>query len=73
LDDVVVLLRPVNTAPQLPDVDQIADDVKRFTFVLAQKSQKRAGIGAARVQMNVGNPGGAHFSYTREVRTRDFK
>src|ERR1700682_3838814 len=50
LDDVVVLLRPIDSAPHLPDIDQIADDVERFEFVIAQKIPKRAGVAAARSQ-----------------------
>src|SRR5213592_5260503 len=37
LDDVVVLLRPVTAATQLPDVDQIAHDIERLAFVFAQE------------------------------------
>ena len=37
LNDVVMLLRPVTAATQLPDVDQIADHVKRLKFVLTQE------------------------------------
>src|SRR5881398_3990624 len=60
LDDVVVLLRPVTAATQLPDVDQIAHDIERFAFVLAQEFEQRTGIAAARAQMDVGNPRRAH-------------
>jgi len=48
LDDVVVLLRPVTTATQLPDIDQIAHDIERLAFVFAQEIEQRAGIAATR-------------------------
>src|SRR5205823_2026275 len=56
LDDVVMLLRPVNPAPQLPDVDQIAHDIECLELVLAQKIEQRACVRATRAQMNIGNP-----------------
>ena len=37
LDDVVVLLRPINSATQLPDIDQTADDVESADLVIAQE------------------------------------
>src|SRR5437868_4763921 len=60
LDNVVVLLRPVTAAAQLPDVDQIAHYIERFAFVLAQEFEQRTCIAAARAQMDVGNPRRAH-------------
>src|SRR5436190_8926745 len=53
LNDVVMLLRPINPAPQLPDVDQITDNVERLEFVFAQKIEQRAGVGTAGAQMHV--------------------
>ena len=37
LHDVIVLLRPINAAAHLPDVDQVAHDVEHFEIVLAQE------------------------------------
>ncbi len=37
LNHVVMLLRPINPTPQLPDVDQVAHNVEPLEFVLAQK------------------------------------
>src|SRR5438552_16232048 len=56
LDDVIVLLRPVATTAQLPDVDQVAHDVKRFELIFAQEIEQRARVRATRAQMDVGNP-----------------
>ena len=56
LDDVVVLLRPVNPAPQRPDVDQVAHDVQRAKIILPQKVQQRSSIATARAQVRVGDP-----------------
>src|SRR5947208_5261471 len=60
LDDVVVLLQPVTAATQLPDVDQIAHDIKRFAFVFAQEVEQRAGVAASRAQVHIGNPSRSH-------------
>ena len=62
LNDVVVLLRPVDTAPQLPDVDQVADDIKSLAIIIAQEIKERARVRAARPEMNIGNPRAAHSS-----------
>ena len=37
LNDVVMLLRPVTAATQLPDVDQVAHHIERFEFVFTQE------------------------------------
>ncbi len=37
LDHVVVLLRPVNSATQRPNIDQVAHDIESIEIVLAQK------------------------------------
>src|SRR5947207_13005363 len=56
LDDVVVLLRPINSAPHLPDVDEIPDEVERLELMVAQKLKERAGVAAPRAEMHVGDP-----------------
>jgi hypothetical protein len=38
LNDVIMLLGPVNPAPQLPDVDQIAHNVQSLEVVIPQES-----------------------------------
>ena len=58
LDHVVVLLRPVNSATQRPDIDQVADDVERIEIVLAQKIEQRSGVAATRTQVGIGDPRG---------------
>src|SRR5438128_4934269 len=37
LNNVVMLLRPINTAPQLPDVDQVPSHKECFDFELERK------------------------------------
>src|SRR5207237_7607095 len=44
LDDVVVLLRPVNSAPQRPDVDQVAHDVQRRKSFSRKKSNSAVAL-----------------------------
>ncbi len=56
LDHVVVLLRPINSTTQRPDIDQVADDVQNLEVVFAQKIQQRRGVAAARTQVRVGDP-----------------
>ena len=56
LNDIVMLLRPVNPAAQLPDVDQVAHHIKSLKFVLAQKIEQRARVRATRAQMHVRDP-----------------
>src|SRR6266700_3461593 len=36
-DEFVVILRPVASASQLPDIDQIADDIELLAIVIAQE------------------------------------
>jgi hypothetical protein len=56
LDDVIVLLGPVNSAAKLPGVNQIADDVKGGNFVGPQKFEERRCIAPARPEMDIRNP-----------------
>ena len=56
LDDVVMLLRPVNTTPERPDVDQIADDIERLEIILLQEGEQGIGVAAAGAEMHIGNP-----------------
>jgi len=58
LDDVVMGLRPVNSAPHLPDIDQVADDVESFEFVGSKEFEKSGGVAGAGAEMNVGDPCG---------------
>src|SRR5881398_2454872 len=53
LDEHVVLLRPVPLAPQLPAVNEIADDVKLLAFSRAQELQQLAHMGVPCTEMNV--------------------
>src|SRR5207302_256654 len=57
LDHVVVLLRPIATAPQLPDIDQIANDVEFLAIVIAQKLKHRLGVARPCSEMKIGDPG----------------
>jgi len=41
LNDVVMLLRPVNPAPQGPDINQVANNVEGVEFVLLEEMEKR--------------------------------
>ena len=73
LDDVVMLLRPIDSAPHLPDIDQIADDVERLEIVVAQEFQERCGVAAAGPEVDVGNPGGAQAAKRGVLTTRKFR
>ena len=56
LDHVIVLLWPINSPPQRPNVDQVAHDVQRVEISLAQKVQQRSSVATARAQVRVGDP-----------------
>ncbi len=53
LDDVVVLLRPVNPAPEGPNINEVTDNVERVELVLLQEIEKRVRAAATGAQMNV--------------------
>lgn len=53
LDDVVVLLWPINSAAQGPDVDEVSYHIKRLEIILPQKIQQRRCIAAARAQVSI--------------------
>jgi hypothetical protein len=56
LHHVVVRLRPVPAAPQLPAVDDVAHQVQRLAVHRAQEVQQRCGLAAGRAQVQVGDP-----------------
>src|SRR5438067_9802254 len=56
LDDVVVLLRPINSAPHLPDIDKIPDDVERLELMVAEKLEEHAGVAAPGAEMHIRDP-----------------
>ena len=58
LNDVVMLLRPINATTQRPDIDQIANDIECVELILFQECEKSGGIAPSSPEMNVGNPGG---------------
>ena len=55
LHHVVVRLRPVPARPQLPAVDDVADQIDRLGIVIAQEIEQPFGLAAARAEMNIGN------------------
>ena len=58
LNDIVMRLGPVNAAPHLPDVDQVADDIQSLELVRPKEFEKRGGVAIACAEMNVGDPTG---------------
>jgi len=58
LHDVVVRLRPVPGAPQLPAVDDVADEVQRLALGVAQELEQGLGAAAWRAQVQVGDEDG---------------
>src|SRR5262245_46090406 len=55
LHDVVVRLRPVPGRLQRPAVDNIANQIDRFGFVIAEEVKKLVGLAAACSEVNVGD------------------
>ena len=70
LNHVVVLLRPINSATQRPDIDEVADDIERLEIVLAQKVEQSGGVAAARAQVRIGDPRGAIASRRKQFVSR---
>jgi hypothetical protein len=56
LDHVIVRLAPVPAAPELPGVDDVADQVEMLGLVVPQKVQQVFGLAAGGAQVHVGNP-----------------
>ena len=65
LDDVVVLLRPVTASTHLPDINEVAHDIKRVEIVFAQEIQQPVSPARTRSQMHIRNPGRSHASRDR--------
>ena len=59
LDDIVVLLRPVDASTQGPDIDQVAHKVEGVEFHILQEIQEHAGFASTRAEMNIRNPASA--------------
>ena len=56
LHDVVVRLLPVPAAPQLPAVDDVADEVEVIRFGAPQKLEQAGSLAAGRPQMGIRDP-----------------
>ena len=56
LDYVVMLLRPINSASHLPDIDQVANDIEGFEFVKTKELEESGRITVARAEVDIGNP-----------------
>ena len=56
LDEQVVVIGPIPFAPQLPAVDEVADDVKVLAFRVAQEIEQLADLRMFGSEMDVGNP-----------------
>ena len=68
LDDVVVRLRPVPVAAQLPAVDDVADQEQRLAVGAPQEVEQRARLAAGRAEVQVGDPDRAKLEPSEERR-----
>ena len=59
---VAVALRPVALLLQVPEVDDVADQVERLATHLANEIEQVFGAAAGKAQMNVGNPDAADIA-----------
>ena len=59
LNNVVVLLWPINSTTQRPDIDEIAHDVQCLEIVLAQKVEQCRRVTAACAQVRIRDPSGS--------------
>ena len=48
LNDVVVILGPVNGAPESPYIDQVSDKVEFLKFCVSEELEQRSGLAAPR-------------------------
>ena len=58
LHHVVVRLRPVPAALQLPSVEDVADQIEPVALDVADEVEQKLGLTAARAQMDVGDEDG---------------
>jgi hypothetical protein len=63
LHHVVVGLRPVPAAPQLPAIDDVAHQEQLLAVHAAQKVQQRLRLAARRAEVDVGNPHAAKAQF----------
>ena len=70
LDHVVVGARPIPRAPQLPAVDDVADEVQRLALRMTQEIEQRCGAAPRRAQVQVGDPQRAHAQHGGAVEDR---
>ena len=63
LHDVVMLLRPEPAGPQLPAVDDIADQIDGVGVVVAQEIEKMPGLTTACAEMHIGNKERTELDY----------
>jgi hypothetical protein len=56
LNHIVVVLRPVNSTFERPNVNKVTHDVEGFTFRCPEELKKSRSLTAPRPEMNVGNP-----------------
>jgi len=63
---VIVALDPEPGFLQAPEIDDVADEVKRVAVMAAEELQQKLRLAAPRSQMNVGNPNGAVAAAVRE-------
>jgi len=55
LHDVIVRLRPIPGGAQRPSIDDVADEINRFSVVMAEEIEKLVGLTAARTKMHIGD------------------
>ena len=70
LNHVIVLLRPINSPTQRPDIDQVAHNVQSLEIVRPQKIEQRCGVTATRAQVRIGDPTGTMTSRRQKFVSR---
>jgi hypothetical protein len=53
LDDVIVRLGPVDSTPQGPHIDEVADDVKGLEIVGAKKAEQSFSLAPASAEVDI--------------------
>jgi hypothetical protein len=70
LNENILIVLPMPLRPQLPAVNEIADQVQVAAIALAQKLQKRIDLRVLGAEVDVGNPHGTKAHFVRGERFR---
>lgn len=56
LNNIIVILRPVNAASESPDIDQVSDKIEFLKIRVSEELEQCGGLAAPRSQVDIGYP-----------------